>query len=97
MSRADREKSLYIIRLNQIKDELRQSFPDEFQEIEEAQKQNENRKGFLFSMHGLTALEQINEKMGEEFLSQEDDDELDDENQDDGSFQTSISKSEYLN
>ena len=34
MSRADREKSLYIIRLNQIREELRLAFPQEFDQIQ---------------------------------------------------------------
>lgn len=34
MSRADREKSLYIIRLNQIREELKQAFPTEFRSIQ---------------------------------------------------------------
>lgn len=33
MSRADREKSLYIIRLNQIRNELRMQYPEEFREL----------------------------------------------------------------
>ena len=30
MSRADREKSLYIIKLNQIREELKKGYPEEF-------------------------------------------------------------------
>lgn len=30
MSRADREKSLYLIRLNSIREELRKNFPEEY-------------------------------------------------------------------
>ena len=41
MSRADREKSLYIIRLNQIREELRSAYPKEFHEI---QKQKDDQK-----------------------------------------------------
>ena len=40
MSRADREKSLYIIRLNQIREELRIAFPQEFDQIQ-SQKNND--------------------------------------------------------
>lgn len=32
LSRADREKTLYIARLNQIREELRQAYPQEFME-----------------------------------------------------------------
>lgn len=34
MSRADREKSLYIIRLNQIRNELKLQYPEEFKELQ---------------------------------------------------------------
>ena len=75
MSRADREKSLYIIRLNQIRDELKQSFPAEFADYEASAASKRSLEAdadrpseFAFGMHGLTALEQINEKMAEELL-----------------------------
>jgi len=69
MSRADREKSLYIIRLNQIREELRSAFPEEFKELKEA---TQEETGFTEQMHGLTALDQINEKVKEEDQSGED-------------------------
>ena len=75
MSRADREKSLYIIRLNQIRDELRSAFPEEFAEMESLQS---DKKGINYGMHGLTALEQINEKLVEEYLSQEEEEDDED-------------------
>ena len=38
MSRADREKSLYIIRLNQIRNELKHQYPEEFKELQQRNK-----------------------------------------------------------
>lgn len=83
MSRADREKSLYIIRLNQIRDELKQAFPTEFRSIQKHDSQpgeglerpKQQSKQFSFQMHGFSALEQINEKINEEYLSQDNEDE----------------------
>lgn len=87
MSRADREKSLYIIRLNQIKEELKKNFPFEVQESEAHILsldifQNEQKSlaseaaknSYQQKMHGFTALESINEKIAEEMMSQEEDD-----------------------
>lgn len=79
MSRADREKSLYLIRLNQIKEELKQAYPDEFKQLNKANgKENEShseRDGFNYQMHGATALNVIQEKMQEEQASQDEDEE----------------------
>lgn len=77
MSRADREKSLYIIRLNQIKEELRMSYPDEYSKLDDQLKSKLNQglsKSSDCSLHGMSALESINEKICEEQLSQEEDD-----------------------
>lgn len=78
MSRADREKSLYIIRLNQIKDELRQHYAQEFSN--HSAKSSKTGK-FSFNMHAESALEQIQEKVTEEYQSDEDDQELEEDPQ----------------
>lgn len=54
MSRADREKSLYIIRLNQIREELKQAYPDEYRIMKKGETPKE---GFNHIMHGLQGLE----------------------------------------
>lgn len=98
MSRADKEKALYIIRLHQIKDELRQKYPNEFNLINQQQKQQDLNKmrdqfeesltvnqtesvfatNFSHKMHGQKALQQIEEKINDELLSNdEDEDEAD--------------------
>jgi hypothetical protein len=71
MSRADREKSLYIIRLNQIREDLRKAYPDEFKMMKSGHGQKEESH----IMHGIQAIEQISEKIQLEYLSQEEDEE----------------------
>ena len=72
MSRADREKSLYIIRLNQIREELRQSFPQEFEKIQIDSKSKEESQKEPLNIHN-SPLDQISEKINEEYLSDEND------------------------
>jgi len=94
MSRADREKSLYIIRLNQIKEELRHNYPEEYKQLDEqlkskiSSRESKNRDAMY---HGMSALESINEKINEECLSQEEDDE---QQSDDNSDNLNSSKTE---
>ena len=44
MSRADKEKALYIIRLHQIKDELKQQYPKEFNLLNQQQELEKMRQ-----------------------------------------------------
>lgn len=44
MSRADREKSLYIIRLNQIRNELKMQYPEEFKELQYRNKMKQEQE-----------------------------------------------------
>lgn len=107
MSRADREKSLYIIRLNQIKDELRKNFPDEYKESQDYLNsftkslalealQNE----YDLKIHAHFALESVHEKIEEEKLSQDEDEDDNESDRELGQFKKKMffgqSRQEYF-
>mgnify|MGYP000108793002 CR=1 FL=1 len=55
MSRADKEKALYIIRLHQIKDELRQKYPHEFSLLNQHQEDKMQEQTFELHNKSCTA------------------------------------------
>ena len=80
MSRADREKVMYLARLNQIREELRRAYPEEallkqIAELREGKKNPKDLAGRLNgNIHGLNALAKIEESMTED---RHDDEEVD--------------------
>lgn len=72
MSRADREKVMYLARLNQIREELRRAYPEEalLKQIAELREGKKHPKDLTDSLngniHGLNALAKIEESMTEE-------------------------------
>lgn len=83
MSRADREKVMYLARLNQIREELRRAYPEEalLKQIAELREGKKNPKDLAGSLngniHGLNALAKIEESMTEERHDDHDDEEVD--------------------
>lgn len=85
MSRADREKVMYLARLNQIREELRRAYPEEalLKQIAELRegKHSGSSKDLADSLngniHGLNALAKIEESMTEERQDEHEDEEGD--------------------
>ena len=81
MSRADREKVMYLARLNQIREELRRAYPEEalLKQIAELREGKKHPKDLADSLngniHGLNALAKIEESMTEERQDEVNDDE----------------------
>lgn len=73
MSRADREKVMYLARLNQIRDELRKAYPEEamLRQIvsQKGEEGKEDIQEFDHRMHGYTALSRIDESITDECAS----------------------------
>jgi len=87
LSRADREKTLYVARLNQIREELRRAYPEEYDQEQNRNStrsstagedskgsfQNNGITSFNEKMHGMQALERIEERIYDEINSDNDD------------------------